>query len=129
MFRLAQKIGTFSSEISKIRGLDRVQIVRTMHSLLKDKAYINGKWTSAGDNKSFKVTNPANQEVVGSCPDMNASDVQKAIDSAFDAFHSKEWRNTTAKERSNLLKVKSVKLMLNCSIIVKNHLPEMVPAS
>lgn len=78
-----------------------------MHSLLKNQAYINGKWTNAGDNKSFKVTNPANQEVVAEVPDMNVSDVQTAIDSAYETFHSDSWQNITAKERSSLLKVNS----------------------
>lgn len=106
MFRFSQKLGTLGVlSISKTSSVNRTQLIRTMHSLLKNKAYINGKWINAGDNKNFDVTNPANQKIVGTVPDMNVSDVQKAIDSAFDAFHSKQWQNTTAKERSNMLKV------------------------
>jgi delta 1-pyrroline-5-carboxylate dehydrogenase len=105
MLRLTQRAGILSSQIVKINAVDRLKLVRMMHSLIKNQAYVNGKWINAGDNKSFNVTNPANQKVVGEVPDMNASDVQKAIDSAYDAFHSKAWQNTTAKDRSGLLKV------------------------
>lgn len=95
-----------TSKTSNIYFVDRLLKVRTMHSLLKNQAYINGKWINAADNKNFKVTNPANQEVVEVVPDMSVSDAQKAIDSAFDAFHSEAWQKTTAKERSGMLKVK-----------------------
>lgn len=105
MIRFAQKSFAFGSQTHKISVLDRLQLVRMMHSLIKNQAYVNGKWTNAGDNKSFAVTNPANQKVIGEVPDMNADDVSKAIDSAYDAFHSKAWQNTTAKDRSSLLKV------------------------
>lgn len=104
MFRLAQRATTVGSEISKFSARERLQLVRTMHSLIKNQAYVNGTWTNAGDNKRFNVTNPANQKVVGEVPDMGAADVQKAIDSAYDAFHSKAWQNATAKDRSGLLK-------------------------
>lgn len=124
---------TIVSKVTKIRGVKRFLHVRTMHSLLKNQAYINGKWTNAGDNKSFKVTNPANDECIGNVPDMNVSDVQTAIDSAYEAFHSEQWQNTTAKERSGLLKV-------NCyswqtiharymQIIITQYFTEMVSTS
>lgn len=105
MIRLTQKVGNFGSQFNKFSAVDRLHLVRMMHSLIKNQAYVNGEWTDAGDNKRFNVINPANQNVIGNVPDMNASDVQKAIDSAYDAFHSKSWQNTTAKERSGLLKV------------------------
>jgi succinate-semialdehyde dehydrogenase len=76
-----------------------------VHSLLKNQAYVNGKWTDASDNKRFNVINPANQKIVGEVPDMSAADAQKAIDAAYETFHSKAWQNTTAKDRSILLRV------------------------
>jgi delta 1-pyrroline-5-carboxylate dehydrogenase len=105
MIRFAQK-ALLGPQIYKFSAVDRVQLVRMMHSLVKYQAYVNGKWTDASDNKRFNVLNPANQKVVGEVPDMTVVDVQKAIDSAYDAFHSKAWKDTTAKERSSLLKVK-----------------------
>lgn len=97
-----------------------------MHSLVKNQAFVNGQWTNAGDNKSFNVTNPANNKVVGAVPDMNAADVQKAIDSAYDAFHSKAWQSTTAKERSGLLKVRRIMMELESCERLMLNVPEMV---
>lgn len=104
MFRFAKAVNC-GSAISRFSAADRLSLVRTMHSLIKNQAFVNGAWTNGADNKSFDVVNPANQKVVGKVPDMNARDVQKAIDSAYDAFHGKAWQDTTAKDRSSLLKV------------------------
>ena len=70
--------------------------------LIKQQAFINGKWTNANSNKSFEVTNPANREVITSVPDMDRSDVKTAIDAASIAWPS--WRDLTAKERSAILR-------------------------
>lgn len=105
MFRFALKAGKLGSKICKFHTSENIKLARMMHSLIKNKAFINGKWTAAADNKSFNVTNPANQKVVAVVPDMGVADVQKAIDSAYDAFHSKDWQRKTAKERSDLLEV------------------------
>ena len=71
-------------------------------SLIKDKAFINGEWISAASGKTFEVRNPFNGDVIGSVPDMNEVDTQKAIKAAKDAFSS--WKETTAKERSIILR-------------------------
>lgn len=84
------------------------RLVRMMHSLIKNQAYVNGEWVDGVDKKRFQVTNPANAEVIGEVPDMTAEDAKVAIDRAYETFHSKAWQNTTAKERSGLLKVKSI---------------------
>lgn len=105
MFRFAIKVGSVSSAVSRLTAADRLNLVRMMHSLVKNQAFVNGKWTDASDNKRFSVTNPANQKIVGEVPDMNAGDVEKAIDAAYETFHSKSWQNTTAKDRSTMLKV------------------------
>lgn len=97
------------AELSKVSSENRLQLVRMMHSLVKNQAFVNGQWTNAGDNKSFNVTNPANNKVVGAVPDMSAADVEKAIDYAYDAFHSKSWQSTTGKERSAMLKVRMMR--------------------
>lgn len=79
------------------------QIVKVSYSsLIKDKAYINGKWVSATDGKTFNVTNPANGELIENVPDMSTTETQLAIDAAYSAFES--WKDTTAKERSSILK-------------------------
>lgn len=70
--------------------------------LLQSKAYVNGQWAAAESGKSFDVTNPATGEVLGSVPDMARSDVRRAVDAAAAAWPA--YRNTTAKERSALLR-------------------------
>jgi len=47
------------------------------------------------------VTNPASGKVVGSVPDMDASDTTTAIQAASDAFQT--WKHTTAKVPLNLI--------------------------
>ena len=74
-----------------------------MSSLLKDsKAYVNGQWVEASTGKTFEVKNPVDGKVIASVPDMSAGDTKVAIDAANKAFAS--WKETTVKERSNLLK-------------------------
>lgn len=75
-----------------------------MHLLL-NKTLINGEWVAASSNAELPVINPANGSIVGHVPDLDVTDVQKAIDAAHTAFYSNEWSTLTAKERSALLKV------------------------
>lgn len=69
--------------------------------LLRNKAYVNGKWISAENGETFQVANPATGEVLGSVPDMNRSDTESAIKTAYVAFQS--WKERTAKERSDII--------------------------
>lgn len=111
MFRLARNSFVLSSTKAAAANLSSAQhskLVRMMHSLIKNQAYINGEWVDGADKKRFQVTNPANSEVIGEVPDMTAEDAKVAVDKAYETFHSKAWQNTTAKERSGLLKVKTI---------------------
>lgn len=74
---------------------------RSMH-LLRDNAYVNGKWVSASSKQTFPICNPVDNGVIASIPDMNIADAQSAIDAAAKAFES--FSKTTAKERSDLLR-------------------------
>lgn len=74
---------------------------RRLH-LLKGSAYINGEWVNAQSNKTFSVLDPSTDKPIGTVPDMDAADAKKAIDAATEAF--KTWKNTTAKERSQILR-------------------------
>ncbi|PSN35729.1 Succinate-semialdehyde dehydrogenase [Blattella germanica] len=70
--------------------------------LVRNKAFVNGAWVSAASGKTFDVKNPANGEVISTVPDMDASDTEKAIQAAAEAFES--WQYTTAKERAEHLR-------------------------
>ncbi|XP_028135508.2 3-sulfolactaldehyde dehydrogenase [Diabrotica virgifera virgifera] len=85
----------------KVRDIVRFHLIsRQMH--LSGKTYINGEWVSAVSNKTFEVINPVDGSVIDRVPDMDVVDAQQAIEAASNAFQS--WKNTTAKERSSLLR-------------------------
>ncbi|WP_238121029.1 MULTISPECIES: NAD-dependent succinate-semialdehyde dehydrogenase [unclassified Xanthobacter] len=71
-------------------------------ALLRDKAYINGAWTSADSGASFTVTDPADGTALASVPDMGAEETRRAIAAADRALPA--WRAKTAKERANILR-------------------------
>jgi succinate-semialdehyde dehydrogenase / glutarate-semialdehyde dehydrogenase len=70
--------------------------------LLRQRAYIAGRWCEADNRKSFLVTNPATGEVLAQVPDMEAAETRRAIEAAKAAWP--EWRRKTAKERATLLR-------------------------
>ena len=71
-------------------------------SLFKEKCFVNGLWTDSKNGKTIEVNNPATMEIVGKVPNFTAEETKSAIDHADKAFQS--WKNTTAKERSIILK-------------------------
>ncbi|XP_026481762.1 uncharacterized protein LOC113388614 [Ctenocephalides felis] len=80
----------------------RLQTLARNMSLLKHKAFVNNDWVQGVSGNTFDVINPANSQVVGSVPNMNTEDTQQAIEAASLAFQT--WQDTTAKERSQLLR-------------------------
>ena len=71
-------------------------------SLFKEKCFVNGLWTDSLSGKKIEVNNPATMEIVGKVPNFTAEETKSAIEHADKAFQS--WKNTTAKERSIILK-------------------------
>ena len=71
-------------------------------SLLKQDAWIAGRWTAAADGRRVVIRNPANGSVVGEVPLMGAVETRSAIDAAAAALPS--WSRKTAKERAALLR-------------------------
>lgn len=74
---------------------------RGLH-LLKKQAYINGAWVKANSNLMFPVHNPADDSLIAELPDMDPTDAKHAINAAATAFQT--WKDTTAKERSYILR-------------------------
>lgn len=66
------------------------------------RAYINGEWVDASSGKTFPVYNPATGEYIDEVPDMGAAETRFAIDAAHEAL--KNWKNSSAADRSHLLK-------------------------
>lgn len=66
------------------------------------KQYINGEWTSASNNKTWDVINPATEEGIATVPFGNDVDCRAAIDAAKEGF--KIWSRTNAFDRAVILK-------------------------
>ncbi|WP_210397527.1 NAD-dependent succinate-semialdehyde dehydrogenase [Motiliproteus sediminis] len=71
-------------------------------SLLQRRAYIDGRWSDAADQRTFFVTNPANGKIIAEVADLSAADVTRAIGAADAAWAG--WRALTGKERSAILR-------------------------
>ncbi len=66
------------------------------------KNHINGRWVDAGNKKIFESRNPADtREVIGVVADSDASDVEKAVEAASNAFRA--WSETPAPKRGEIL--------------------------
>ena len=70
--------------------------------LLKTQIYINGEWCNASDGQNFAVINPATGEEIARVPSASTEQVEQAVEAAETALAS--WKQTTAKERSTLLR-------------------------
>jgi len=71
-------------------------------NLLRQACYINGTWTPADSGETFPVTNPATGETIATVPRCGAAETERAIEAADVAL--KTWRETTAAERSRILR-------------------------
>ena len=71
-------------------------------SLLRSSCYINGAWLAADSGASFPVTNPATGETIASVRGCGAAEPGRPIAAAEAAL--KTWRETTAAERSRILR-------------------------
>ena len=71
-------------------------------SLFKQKCFINGEWLGSSSGETLEVNNPASMEIIGNVPKCSVTETKKAIDDANKAFQT--WKETTAKERSVILK-------------------------
>jgi len=71
-------------------------------TLLRQACYINGTWVPADSGETINVTNPATGETIATVPRCGAAETERAIAAADQAL--KSWRETTAAERSRILR-------------------------
>ncbi|MCE9900660.1 NADP-dependent succinate-semialdehyde dehydrogenase [Raoultella terrigena] len=71
-------------------------------TLFRQQAFIDGQWRDALSGEVITVTNPANDQRLGSVPKMGAEETHEAIDAANRALPA--WRALTAKERAAILR-------------------------
>jgi succinate-semialdehyde dehydrogenase/glutarate-semialdehyde dehydrogenase len=70
--------------------------------LFRQQAYIDGAWVDADSGDTIEVTNPANDEVLGTVPKLGRDETRRAIEAADRAWPA--WRAKTAKERAVILR-------------------------
>ena len=70
--------------------------------LLRDACLIGGEWVKADKGGTITVDNPATGAVVGTVPNMGATETRRAIEAANAALPA--WRAKTAKERAAILR-------------------------
>ena len=86
-------------------------------SLFREKCFVNGLWEDSQNGKTIEVNNPASMEIIGKVPNFSAEETKSAINDADEAFQS--WKNTTAKERSIILKKWSDLIIENVDDLAK----------
>lgn len=65
------------------------------------KLFIDGKWVDSTCGKTFTTTNPATGDPLAVCANACSDDVDRAVDAAWDAFHS--WKKTSPQDRAAML--------------------------
>ena len=86
-------------------------------SLFREKCFVNGQWSDSEDGKTIEVNNPATMKIIGKVPNFSAEQTKSVIDKADSAFQI--WKNTTAKERSIILKKWSDLIIENVDDLAK----------
>jgi succinate-semialdehyde dehydrogenase/glutarate-semialdehyde dehydrogenase len=71
-------------------------------ALLRNQAYIDGKWCDADSGETLAVINPANGRNVADVARCGTAETRRAIEAAERA--QAEWREATAKERAAVLR-------------------------
>jgi succinate-semialdehyde dehydrogenase/glutarate-semialdehyde dehydrogenase len=71
------------------------------NSLFQQNAFVDGTWIEAQDQHRIEVTNPANEELIGSIPNMGQAEAIQAVESSYKALQS--WKALTAQARADLL--------------------------
>ena len=68
------------------------------------KMLIDGEWVSSSDNRTFESENPTTGEGWCIIPEASTADVNKAVDSAYEAFAEGPWSKMTPTERGEYLR-------------------------
>jgi acyl-CoA reductase-like NAD-dependent aldehyde dehydrogenase len=69
----------------------------------KVQLFINGEFCDSSENYTTKNINPATGEIISTVEIPTSKDIDYAVDSAYRAFYSPEWRNKTKNERAEIL--------------------------
>ena len=89
-----------------------------MPELKKYKMFINGEWVNSNTKKTFETLNPENNKPWAVVPEASASDVDRAVKAAQNAFEG-EWPKLLPKERARYLRMIGDKLRENAEHLGK----------
>ena len=89
-----------------------------MPELKKYKMFINGEWVNSDTKKTFETLNPENNKPWAVVPEASASDVDRAVKAAQNAFEG-EWPKLLPKERARYLRMIGDKLRDNAEHLGK----------
>ena len=89
-----------------------------MPELKKYKMFINGEWVNSDTEKTFETLNPENNKPWAVVPEASASDVDRAVKAAQNAFEG-EWPKLLPKERARYLRMIGDKLRENAEHLGK----------
>ncbi len=89
-----------------------------MPELKKYKMFINGEWVNSDTEKTFETLNPENNKPWAVVPEASASDVDRAVKAAQNAFEG-EWPKLLPKERAKFLRLMGDKLRENAEHLGK----------
>ncbi len=89
-----------------------------MPELKKYKMFINGEWVNSDTEKTFETLNPENNKPWAVVPEASASDVDRAVKAAQNAFEG-EWSKLLPKERARYLRMIGDKLRENAEHLGK----------
>ena len=82
------------------------------------KMYINGEWVDSSSGKKIESLNPENNEVWATVPEANEKDVDKAVQSAQNAFEN-NWSKLHPRERAKYLRLIGEELRSNAEHLGK----------
>ena len=89
-----------------------------MPELKKYKMFINGEWVNSDTEKIFETLNPENNKPWAVVPEASASDVDRAVKAAQNAFEG-EWPKLLPKKRARYLRMIGDKLRDNAEHLGK----------
>ena len=89
-----------------------------MPELKKYRMFINGEWVNSDTEKIFETLNPENNKPWAVVPEASASDVDRAVKAAQNAFEG-EWPKLLPKERARYLRMIGDKLRENAEHLGK----------
>ncbi len=89
-----------------------------MSKIQNFKMLINGEWVESSSGKKIESLNPENNEVWATVPEADQKDVDKAVQSAHNAFEN-SWSKFHPRERAKYLKLIGEQLRANAEYLGK----------